>query len=320
MGDKSTHIIPEAGDNISLVKWSRGVRELFEGCVIEGMVPSDGGGLNVDISAGKFYLAGAAFTYNGGTLPLTPSVTQYLYAVVDAVIDPTTLRFVQLDGQLIVSTTAPPSNDYYMLLATITTDGSGITVLTIATAPYTMVPAVDLPFLNLSDTPSSYSGQTLKGVRVNAGETALEFFTVPGAGSKHLFFGTTFNTTYNNEPVRSILTGGNFRWPFEIPDDFSSLVVAHIHVTPTAGAAGSGKDIDLYSNYSASGEDSTLHQENDTTSTYQLGSVADERGDLDVSGVLTGIAAGDRGGVLVDHQSIGGTAYYTLLHIEYVPT
>lgn len=36
-------------------------------------------------------------------------------------------------------------------------------------------------FLALTDTPSSFSGETLKSVRVNAGETALEFFT-PTAG------------------------------------------------------------------------------------------------------------------------------------------
>lgn len=40
-------------------------------------------------------------------------------------------------------------------------------------------------FLGLTDTPASYAGQTLKGVRVNAGETALEFYTV-GAGSGHI--------------------------------------------------------------------------------------------------------------------------------------
>src|SRR3972149_7775336 len=32
-------------------------------------------------------------------------------------------------------------------------------------------------FTGLTDTPSSYSGQTLKSVRVNAGETALGFYT-----------------------------------------------------------------------------------------------------------------------------------------------
>ena len=33
-------------------------------------------------------------------------------------------------------------------------------------------------FLGLSDTPDIYTGQALKGTRVNAGETALEFFTL----------------------------------------------------------------------------------------------------------------------------------------------
>ena len=38
-------------------------------------------------------------------------------------------------------------------------------------------------FLDLTDTPSSYSGQALKFARVNAGETALEFATPSGSGN-----------------------------------------------------------------------------------------------------------------------------------------
>lgn len=38
-------------------------------------------------------------------------------------------------------------------------------------------------FLGLSDTPNSYAGQSLKGVRVNAGETGLEFFASGGGGT-----------------------------------------------------------------------------------------------------------------------------------------
>lgn len=37
-------------------------------------------------------------------------------------------------------------------------------------------------FLSLTDTPPTYTGQTLKVVRVNAGETALEFVTLAGGG------------------------------------------------------------------------------------------------------------------------------------------
>lgn len=38
-------------------------------------------------------------------------------------------------------------------------------------------------FIELEDTPSSYSGQSLKGVRVNSAENGLEFFDVPSGGS-----------------------------------------------------------------------------------------------------------------------------------------
>ena len=37
-------------------------------------------------------------------------------------------------------------------------------------------------FLTLSDCPSSYLGQSLRGVRVNSGETGLEFYTTSGGG------------------------------------------------------------------------------------------------------------------------------------------
>lgn len=41
-------------------------------------------------------------------------------------------------------------------------------------------------FTGLSDVPASYSGQSLKAVRVNAGETALEFYTPSGGGGGDL--------------------------------------------------------------------------------------------------------------------------------------
>lgn len=41
-----------------------------------------------------------------------------------------------------------------------------------------------LTFLHLTDAPATYSGQSLKAVRVNVGETALEFYT-PSAGVYH---------------------------------------------------------------------------------------------------------------------------------------
>lgn len=41
-------------------------------------------------------------------------------------------------------------------------------------------------FLALSDSPAAYTGQSLQGVRVNAGESALEFFTIPTGSTDEL--------------------------------------------------------------------------------------------------------------------------------------
>lgn len=40
-------------------------------------------------------------------------------------------------------------------------------------------------FTDLSDAPASYVGESLKVVRVNVGETALEFATISGSGLSH---------------------------------------------------------------------------------------------------------------------------------------
>jgi hypothetical protein len=45
-------------------------------------------------------------------------------------------------------------------------------------------------FLHLTDTPSSYTGQSLKAVRVNIGETALEFYT-PAASPQYIYIVST---------------------------------------------------------------------------------------------------------------------------------
>lgn len=53
------------------------------------------------------------------------------------------------------------------------------------------VPGGVTDFLSLTDTPSSYAGESLKVVRVNAGETALEFATGGGGASNWVDLGDT---------------------------------------------------------------------------------------------------------------------------------
>lgn len=57
-------------------------------------------------------------------------------------------------------------------------------------------------FTSLNDVPSSYGSQALKGVRVNAGETALEFYTVPTSVTAFLGLSDT--------PASYTGAGGNF--------------------------------------------------------------------------------------------------------------
>jgi len=54
----------------------------------------------------------------------------------------------------------------------------GVTSFNTRTGAVTSQPG-DYAFLNLSDVPVSYSGQGLRGVRVNAAANALEFFSTP---------------------------------------------------------------------------------------------------------------------------------------------
>lgn len=88
--------------------------------------------------------------------------------------------------------------------------GAGGTVVTresnniIITSSTTGTPT----FLALSDTPSSYSGQGLKAVRVNSEENALEFYTV-GSGGTVTSVGMTVPTGFTRTPS-TITTSGTF--------------------------------------------------------------------------------------------------------------
>lgn len=70
-------------------------------------------------------------------------------------------------------------------------------------------------FIGLTDVPATYTGQTLKAVRVNAGETALEFYTV-GAGAGDMVLAsvqtnsgakTFLDTTFKLQNVANTFNG-----------------------------------------------------------------------------------------------------------------
>jgi len=59
---------------------------------------------------------------------------------------------------------------------------SGMITFEDVTGITTLGDLVDKPFTGLSDTPSTYSGFSASGVRVNTGETGLEFYDAGGSG------------------------------------------------------------------------------------------------------------------------------------------
>lgn len=140
-----------------------------------------------------------------------------------------------------------------------------------------------------------------------------------GAAAKSAFYRAEANSNYNNYRTRSVGTGGNHRFTFDVPDDFATLVYLWLVGAPTGGAAGAAKDIDLASNYGRinQGESVIFNQETDTASTYDFSGLADTWVGIDISGVFSSLVAGHSCGVLVDHNGIGGSIEYRGIRIGY---
>jgi len=131
----------------------------------------------------------------------------------------------------------------------------------------------------------------------------------------------TFNSEYDADlgdfRVKNIAANAESRFTFRIPNDFFSLIKLVITGNPTAGAAGAGKNIDLFSDYATIGEPFNQNSESDTTTTYDFTGNTDQFIEIDLSVVFSSISAGDRCGLLLDHNAIGGIIRYLEIEIVY---
>ena len=145
-----------------------------------------------------------------------------------------------------------------------------------------------------------------------------EKFAVFSGGAVHLFFiGCDYNANYGNYRVRSLAGTGGQRFTFHVPDNFSSLVSLNLIAICSSGAAGSGRDIDLFSEYGAIDEDYDTHSESNTSITYDFTGKTDKIIEIDISSVFTSLDAGDYCGIFIDHNAIGGTLYYIGVELQY---
>jgi hypothetical protein len=155
-------------------------------------------------------------------------------------------------------------------------------------------------------------------VLTSGGAAVAPTFTAPPGGTptKEKWFAPNHDGVIGNYRVKSLIGSGADRITFMIPHDFTSLTELVLVGITSAGAAGAGKDIDLYSDYAGAGEDAQTHQESDTTSTYTI-PAANTMWEFDISGVFSSLSAGDYCGVQIDHKSIGGTIYYLGIRLKY---
>jgi len=102
----------------------------------------------------------------------------------------------------------------------------------------------------------------------------------------------TFGTGTGTPLAHYIDSGEEALIVFAVPADFSSITEAVIVVIPGNNAVSSW-DIDLETNYGADGEAYTTHNETDTSSTYDFSTADSKWKEIDISGLLSSLAAND---------------------------
>ena len=297
--------------------------------IADGRVKMDGD-LTIGIDAFNYEIDGVRSKYNGATAQ----------AVTD---DDTSYVYLDSSGTLVINTTGWPGDVHLRLARVVATSGIISQILNervfLAAAKAGGVPATrqinsgegmtgggDLSqdrTLNvaLSDTAHGDRGggslhaaatQSVAGFMSAADKTTLD-----NIGTKKKFFPADPDANIGDYRAQNVLGTGDHRFNIVVPSDFTSLVSLKLYGICSVGAAGSGKDIDLDTDYAAHDEPYNQHSESDTTTTYDFTGKTDKIISIDLSGVFSSLAAGDFGGVHVDHKSIGGTISYLGVLMEY---
>lgn len=103
---------------------------------------------------------------------------------------------------------------------------------------------------------------------------------------------------------------------FGVPADFSSIIAAELFIVSSDTQA--AVDYDISSSYGAEGQNCVVHQESDTTSTYSVSAGIFYA--IDISGILSSLAAGDVVGIKLIKQVAVGTETWVKvfgIHFKY---
>lgn len=130
-----------------------------------------------------------------------------------------------------------------------------------------------------------------------------------------------FNATYNGElgehAVSEVPSNGSQFLEFNTPDDFGTLISLKIYYTPSAGAAGPNKNVDIYSNYAPVGQIYNFYAEQDTTTIYDLTGQANLINSFEISGLYTNLGPSMQCGFHFDSNQAGGIIYIYRIELIY---
>jgi len=131
------------------------------------------------------------------------------------------------------------------------------------------------------------------------------------------FAATNYDANLGNYRVQTVGASSSQRFTFKIPQQAVTVISIQLVGIIAAGAAGSGKNIDLYSDYATIGETYNTHTQSSTTATYDFTGMTNKITAIDVTSLFTAIAPDDVCGILVDHIAIGGNIYYLGIVLHY---
>jgi hypothetical protein len=134
---------------------------------------------------------------------------------------------------------------------------------------------------------------------------------------KYYWFGITSNAETNDGSYATVEVGQNasINLTFNFPDDFGTLPVIEVICIPNDTEV--DKNIELFSNYAAVGEDKAANAQSDIAQLFSF--TADEIFAIDVTSLFTSAVGGDMAGIMLDHIGINTSIRYLGMRFQYKP-
>jgi len=313
------------------------VSEAFGGLATDGLTATENGTtpLHLDVGSGTFYIGGVKKTHTSAT------DISWTYWYQDGAGGWTTVPGSSAvdstyydDGSGTLATI--PTNKWKKDILFITENGSGSEFhMVYAQEVYTFQAAAETG--NLPTPPDELLRDAARFAGLIVQHTSSSIISIvdekPLTGQREeasaaptVVRSVAFQLQSNGSPsvsgehvVFSVASNGSANFAFSIPENYVAMVALGLVGVPSSGAAGAGRDIDLFSEYGdpSTNESPSAHAESDTTTTYDFTGLSGLFTSVDLTPVFSSVEGGDRCGFNVKHNSIGGAMEYHEIRLVY---